>query len=147
MSITSCVWSPYNVALISQIECVQRSFTKKLFGLSKTSYPNRLKALSIESLELRPLKADLCMYYKILWGWVNLDASQFFTMASSTITRGHVFKLSKPICKNSRELNWFNRRAINAWNHLPESVVVASSVNVFKRSLASVDLATFCSLY
>jgi ribonuclease P/MRP protein subunit RPP40 len=141
----SCVWSPYNINLISNIESVQRKFTRRLHGLKDMNYTDRLKFLSIDSLELRRLRADLCMYFKILWGYIDLDASSFFTMSNSSVTRGHVFKLTKPFCSNSQQLNWFNRRSINAWNYLPEYVVVASSVSAFKRMLYYIDLSSFCS--
>ena len=38
------------------------------------------KNLKFESLELRRLKADLTMYYKILNGLVDLDAAMFFDL-------------------------------------------------------------------
>ena len=45
---------------------VQRYFTRRLQGLKSFSYTDRLFLLDLESLELRRLKADLVMYFKIL---------------------------------------------------------------------------------
>ena len=60
----SSVWSPYLLRHINAIKKVQKRFTKRIQPLSHLSYPERLAAL-IEPLELRRLKNDLVMYYKI----------------------------------------------------------------------------------
>jgi len=51
---------------IRKIECVQRCFTKKLHGLHKMIYSDRLISLGIDSLYCRRVKADLLMCYNIL---------------------------------------------------------------------------------
>jgi len=50
---------------IRKIECVQRCFTKKLHGLHKMIYSDRLISLGIDSLYCRRVKADLLMCYNI----------------------------------------------------------------------------------
>ena len=57
----SCIWSPSNVGLIRKIESVQKRFIKRLPGLNFLDYHERLALLGLESLELRRLKADLCI--------------------------------------------------------------------------------------
>jgi len=42
------------------------------------TYTQRLEALNPESLELRRLKADLILTYKVIFGLVDLDADEFF---------------------------------------------------------------------
>ena len=59
-------------------EMVERRFTKRLSGLSKMSYPDRLKTLSLPTLEARRLTADLIFCYKIINGLVSLDPADFF---------------------------------------------------------------------
>ena len=61
----SCVWNPHKITLINKIESVQRRFTKRLLGLSNMSYGERLIFLKCESLEMRRMRSDLIMYYKI----------------------------------------------------------------------------------
>ena len=46
----SCVWSPYHITAIKQIESVQRKFTKKLPGLKDLSYSDRLVRSGTERL-------------------------------------------------------------------------------------------------
>jgi len=47
--------------------------------MSGLSYHSRLKALNLESLELRRLRADLLLAYKILFGLLRVNSDKFFT--------------------------------------------------------------------
>ena len=76
----SCVWSPSNVGLIRKIEAVQKRFTERLPGLNFLDYHERLALLGLESLELRRLKADLCMTYKIMFNLVDLNVDNFLQL-------------------------------------------------------------------
>jgi len=58
--------------MIVHVESVQRTFTKKLPDRKYLTYKDRFSALRLESLELRPLKADLIMCFKILKGYTNI---------------------------------------------------------------------------
>ena len=52
---------------IVRIEAVQRRFTKRLSGLSKLSYEERLASLNCESLYSRRVKCDLVMLSNAYW--------------------------------------------------------------------------------
>ena len=58
----------YTIQLISLIENVQRSFTRRRPGLADLSYEERLVNLNIQSLERRRLFSDLTFGYKITHG-------------------------------------------------------------------------------
>jgi len=137
----SCVWSPCNSHFINMIESVQRNFTKKLSGMKNLSYSDRLSVLAIDSLEKRRLKSDLCMYYKILNAHIDLNVKDYFLFARTTCTRGHNFKLVKPICCTNFHLNQFGIRCVNVWNALSSNIVNASSVQVFKRLISTANLS------
>ena len=65
------IWSPHTVQLITFVEDVQRSFTRRLPGLADLSYEERLVNLNLQSLEHRRLLhllADLSLCYKIVHG-------------------------------------------------------------------------------
>jgi len=94
----SCVWSPFQLHFIDKIESIQRRFTKRLYGLSNFSYEARLSYLCIDSLEVRRLKADLTMYYRILYNLVDVDSNQFFSLVNCSVTRGHSLRMIKPFC-------------------------------------------------
>ena len=71
----STVWSPYKVKHITAIERIQRHFTRRIPSLHELSYSERLAVINLDTLELRRLRADLLMYYKILNGLSPLTAN------------------------------------------------------------------------
>ena len=89
------VWSPHTIGNINKVEAVQRKFTKSINGLSSLCYVDRLGELSLKTLELRRLKQDFVMCFKIVHGVVDIDPTSFFTFAANCITRGHKYKLLK----------------------------------------------------
>ena len=97
----SSVWSPVYKSDIELVERVQRGFTKRLRGLKYLTYSERLSYLQAETLELRRLKTDLLLIYKIIHKLVALNFDDFFAFNNFTVTRGHDFKLVKPICVNN----------------------------------------------
>ena len=78
------------------MESVQRRFTKRLPGFKLISYDDRYARLGIDRLELRALRADLILCYKILHGLVLLSSDDFFTIVRNRATRGHGYKLFLP---------------------------------------------------
>ena len=125
------------------MERVQRRFTKRLNGLNKLSYQERLRRLGLASLDLRRLHADLIWCYKIIFGLVDLQFDDFFELSSNTHTRGHRFKLRKKTYQRSRQIILFCNRVISVWNYLSPAVVDFSSLSHFKRDIKSVDFTKF----
>ena len=73
--------------------------------------------------------------YQVLRQGVDVDATQFFTLATTGNTRGHKWKLLKPRAISRVRRNAFSVSVINEWNLLPPSVVAAPSLNAFKARL------------
>ena len=138
----SNLWCPFRKSEIDLIESVQRRFTKRLNGMKGMQYSDRLQCLGAESLELRRIKIDLCMYYKIIFGFVDLPAEDLFCIRNG-ITRNNGVCIYKGSFKSNAERYFFNNRCINCWNSLPFYVVNASSPFVFKRCLAGIDFRKF----
>ena len=65
------------------IEKVQRSFTKRLPGLNNLTYRERLVVTNLDSLEVRRLRVDLIMCYKIVFRLINVDFCAFFFVLQS----------------------------------------------------------------
>ena len=59
------------------MEAVQRRFTKRLPGLQNLTYLARLKKLNLESLEIRRVRADLILMYKIMFCLIDVSVSDF----------------------------------------------------------------------
>jgi len=146
----SSVWSPHCKYLIDKVEKVHRFFTKRLTGLQKMSYCNRLNTLNLQILESRRLATDLILCYK-------LRHDNFYSSTTTTLnlcrnktrghsykdssttttlnlcrnkTRGHNYKLSKLLCTIDATKFYFTNRIINAWNCLPNFVVSSPTVPV-----------------
>ena len=60
------IWSPHYVCDINAVEVAQRRFTKYIPGMRHLSYPERLSKLGCDGLELRRMKFDLILVYKML---------------------------------------------------------------------------------
>ena len=86
----SSTWSPSTITNIKEVESVQKRFTKRLH---EVDYQNRLLALGLDSLELRRLRADLTLTYKILCGLIDVDPTQFFNIYNCPPLRGHIYRL------------------------------------------------------
>ena len=132
----NAVWSPHKRKHIDLLEGVQRSFTKRIFGMRDLDYTQRLERLGLPSLEFRRVRGDLIETYKLLQNVYDpLSTKGLINVNAECNTRGHNFKL----LKNSPNLNtykyFFTNRVTNLWNQLPSDVVNASSVNCFKNKI------------
>ena len=77
-------WSPYLSKDIICIEKVQKTFTRRVCqrtGVTHADYSQRLSLLKLESLELRRLKFDMTMVFKIVRQLVDLSFDDFFVLA------------------------------------------------------------------
>ena len=128
-------WSPNLRKDILAIEGVQRRFTRLIPGMSGLSYEERLDRLGLYSLEFRRLRGDLIETYKILKGLDRLDAGRLFPMLGKSRTRGHSLRIRGKSFRTEMRKTFFTQRVVNLWNSLPQKVVEASSLAIFKREL------------
>ena len=140
----SPVWNPHFVKDIRTLESVQRRFTKKLNGLHDLTYEQRLQVLNLDSLEVRRIRADLVLTFKIIRGISRVKISDFFTVSTATKTRGHCYKLSMPKVRTDIRKYFFSSRIVKVWNALPTDKVNFNSLNGFIRSLSAVALDKHC---
>ena len=98
-----------------------------------TRYAERLRTLGIPSLERRRLHADLIFCYKILNGLVEDPPSVYGIVLSERQSRGHSQKLLVQHVHINVRKNYFSCRVSEPWNSLPEEIINASSVSVFKK--------------
>jgi len=146
VSYCSSVWSPHLLGDIYAIESVQRLFTRKLAGFDNMTYPDRLKALNLPSLELRRLRSDLVFCFKIVNGLVAGDLSSYGLRQTKSSTRGHSQKLFVEHSKLDARRYFFSNRIIKPWNALPAETIASPSVFFFKRSLLKCNLEDYVSL-
>jgi hypothetical protein len=142
----SSVWSPGLLTDIKEIESVQRLFTRRVAGLEKIDYKTRLQLLNLPSLELRRLRADLLLCYKIFNGHVAGGPEAFGLSLMNRSTRGHCLKLKTEHCRVDARKFFFNARLTKPWNSLPNSVINADSVRSFKIGLTQCNFSKFLML-
>ena len=93
---------------------VQRRFTKRLPGIGHLTYRERLSALNLESLEIRRLRLDLLLTYKIMFGMTDIDSHKLFCpRANIKPTRGHGFKLVQEQFETQRRRSFFCQRVVS----------------------------------
>lgn len=129
------IWYPFLRKDIECVEKVQKRATKLVPQLKDLTYTERLKKLKLPTLAHRRRRGDMLQTFKIIKGIENIPSERFFSVITTSTTRGHSFKLEKPRCRTSIRLQQFSQRIINDWNALPEHVVNAIDVNNFKAKL------------
>ena len=92
----STVWCPMLKKDEDLLEKVQQRATRQLPHLRHLEYPERLKALGLETLAYRRQRAEVLQMYKIMKGIEHLDVNTFFQLVSNYRTRGHSMKVKKP---------------------------------------------------
>jgi hypothetical protein len=133
----SSIWSPRLICDIVMLERVQRRFTKRLPGLYRLSYEDRLQQLNIDSLESRRIKTDLLLCFKIMHGFIDIDRNDLFTVDCDRVTRGHDLRIRRQHTVVNARLFHFSQRVIKHWNNLSQEQVHSNSISAFKRSIKS----------
>ena len=131
------VWSPLRKKDIVSIENVLRRASKQIPELKKLEYPERLKKLNLPTMAFRRHRGDMIELYKIMNDHYDAEVSPHPTRREG-ITRGHSLKIFKERARTRLRQNHLLIRAVDAWNHLPENVVAAPSLDSFKNRLDKV---------
>ena len=124
---------PHKKKMISKIESVQNSFTRKLMfrqaGKIVTrsdplykSASDRLAIFNIESLEKRRKILDLKFVTKMMQGKVNISTNRYFQCLSETRTRRrHRFRWKTP--RSSLRFNFFTHRVLSNYSPFTSTTI------------------------
>ena len=132
------IWNLHAVKYIESIEGVQRRATKIVPELKKLSYPERLKCLRLPTMAYCRARGDMIEVYKIVKGIYDSKTTGNILKYRDKIhlsLRGHNYILEHKRLYNKTRVNFFANRVVNNWNSLPECIVDAGSLNIFKNSL------------
>ena len=135
LDFASPIW---NLGFLGQnklLESVQRRWTKQVAGLTDLSYSDRLSALGLFSVKGRLLRQDLIYCYRIFHNLTIISPTDIFIMSPIVVTRGHRFKIQMQHCQIEARRRFFSCRIIPKWNSLPNDIVDAPSLPVFKSRL------------
>ena len=132
------IWNPHTVKYIESIEGVQRRATKMVPEIKNLSYPERLKHLKLPTMAYRRARGDMIEVYKIIHEIYDSKTTGNILKLRDKIQlslRGHNYILEHKRLYNPMRVNYFANRVVNNWNSLPECIVEAGSLNIFKNSL------------
>ena len=85
-----------------------RRETKIIPGLHDKPYKEHLEAIKVPSMRYHRMRGDIKLVYKILRG-DNQPLRDLFTISKSR-TRGHNFKLHKPLVKTAIRENFLSMK-------------------------------------
>jgi len=108
-------------------------------------YPERLAHLGLESLQIRRLKCDILLCYKVIHCKVVIHDLDFLVFSVCCVTRRPKYKLFKHHSNVNACKYFYTSRICDVWNSLHDLVVDAASVTAIRRLLDRVDLVKYCS--
>ena len=142
------VWSPTKEMDIGLIEKVQARATKIPYSMRDLRYEARLTKWGINRLEDRRVRGDLIEMYKSVNGLDEINWERNPVMITPTdrvLTRSNGVKIRRDTFKSkirndfakqvSTRHNYFFNRITPIWNALPEKIVQAPTLNMFKKGL------------
>ena len=138
----AALWNPHLKKDINCLERVQHRATKLVPQIRHLPYLKRLSILGLQTLEERRIRGDLIQYYKIdksfnkvNWYHPNPQMYSLSTSGPANNLRGHNHRIARQFTKNNRRENFFSNRIVPHWNKLPNEVVEANTLNVFKNRI------------
>ena len=140
----SQAWSPLLKVNIDRIESVQRYYTRRICP-NNLSYNERLALLQLDSLEVRRIKCDLSLFFKLLSGSSIIEIGNSYSFTDRR--RGNSKNLYVHFCRtDKRKLFWINR-IVPQWNCLSEEIVSSINTKSFKHKLNCINFVGRGSLY
>ena len=115
---------------MDRLERVQRRATKMIQGLGSLLYEERLRELSLFSLEKRKLKGDLITMFQYLQGGYKEDGNFLFTRSHMEKTWGNGYKLLLGRFQLDARGKFFTMRTISHWNNLLREVVDSPTLGI-----------------
>ena len=130
------LWSPHMQCEIIKLEAVQRSFTAKIQGLGNLNYWERLRRLSMYSLQRRRERYTIILVWKI---YNNLSPNSMNINFRETSRYGTTcirpLGSSKYTSVNNLRFNSFASRASALYNVVPPAIKSLLTLTTFKPAL------------
>ena len=140
------VWNPTAKGLITELESVQRQFTRRAFaraGLPVMDYPSRMCFIGFESLERRRIVRDLEFLFQTLHENVLYDSSCVVDRAplARVLRNSHSMRVRLPFAVPGARRSTFVSRSLKTWNGLDEDMVSDPNVKKFKMRIRNLQIS------
>ena len=123
------MWNPVYAGDVGRMEKVQNRFTRLLLHGRTMTPAERNEVLGLTTHKIRRLRGDLIQVFKMA------HDTSLFPRPMDARTRGHSKKLLVQPVQNNIRKHSLALRSVRVWNELPEEVVNAESMNIFKARL------------
>ena len=133
----SPLWNPASISDIQELESVQRTFTSKIYGLQHLHYWERLKTLSLMSLQRCRERYIVMHMWKIRHGLTSNDLQIQFAEHS----RLGIQAIVPPVHKGCKAIHQslhdksFGVMGPRLWNCIPAHIRAINEIGSFKRHL------------
>ena len=132
------LWHPSKISDIALIESVQRDITRKIYGISRLSYWDRLKTLGLFSLQRRRERYILICMWKILNGSMpnpNVKFRAPSRLGIQAVVPSLGPNRSGSVACQTKYDESFAVVGPRLWNALPSNLTTIKSSGAFKSQL------------
>ena len=140
----SCpLWNPKKVSDIQQLEAVQRTFTKRIWGLQDQNYWTRLQTLKLMSLLRRRKRYIILHMWKIMHKVSPNDINIEFKPPGRLGIKAKVPSIVKSCLRRHQTLydGSFTVQGPRLWNCLPGSITNETVFHRFKELVTAFSLS------
>lgn len=133
------IWDPGQTTLTSHLESVQNRGARFILNnYHRTASVSSMKSLlSSPLLPLRRKCSRLCLFYKIYNSNPILKEKLFLVPPYVSPRIDHQYKVGIPHSRTSAYHDSFIPRTSPVWNHLPASLILLPSLDVFKSAVTN----------
>ena len=134
----SPLWNPTKIGEIQKLEGVQRFFTRKIAGVGHLQYWDRLKALSLMSLQRRRERYIIIHMWKIYHHMTSNDIEVSFTGHNRLGPQAIIPPLRRLGSSASQSIadSSFGILGPKLWNCIPATIRMKESLETFKSALS-----------
>ncbi|VDM01159.1 unnamed protein product [Schistocephalus solidus] len=126
-------WRLWTAKDLNILERVQRRATKLVSRQGSLPYETGLSNLDLFPLSYRQLRGEMIQTFRIMRDQdCCFVPGDFFQLATSTNLGGHPLKIHVTGAKLDTR-RFFSKRVVDTWNALPLDVVMATSIELFKK--------------
>ena len=132
------VWAPHTDINIGKLEAQRHTarFVRNDYNHT-SSVTAMMRALEWESLQQRQHQAKSVMMYRIVNSLVDIPPREYLHSQGTAVTRGHQCRFMVAYSRTGTLRMAFFPSNIRLLNQLPESIVNAPSLDVFKTGIAA----------